>query len=85
MQLQVRMGGNVIYCGTVVAAKQAILSISETADLHAQQSLDCTHNLVKNTHKKLPVIDSSVCRNTLLMREVRGEWPDLFELTERLQ
>ncbi len=34
---------------------------------------------------KYPVSGSSVGENALLMPEVRGEWPDLFELIEKQQ
>lgn len=44
-----------------------------------QQSLKFTLNSAKK--KKRLVSDSSVARNALLMREVRGECPDWLELT----
>ena len=36
-------------------------------------------------NKKHSVRGSSACGNTLLMRVVNREWPDWFELTERLR
>lgn len=42
----------------------------------------CTKELGENDPRKHSVSCSSVDRNTLLMREVTGEWPDGFELTE---
>ena len=72
--------------GMVVGARRAGLSISETADLlgfSLQPSLGFTENGPKKN--KYPVSGSSVGGNALLMPEVRGEWPDWFELIERQQ
>jgi hypothetical protein len=52
-------------------------------DFHAQPSLGFTENGPKK--RKYPVSGSSVGANALLMPEVRGEWPDWFELIERQQ
>jgi hypothetical protein len=52
-------------------------------DFHAQTSLGFTENGPKK--RKYPVSGSSVGANALLMPEVRGEWPDWFELIERQQ
>lgn len=48
--------------------------------VHTQQSLVFTQNGVKK--KTAPVSGSSAGRNTMLMREVRGEQPGRFELAE---
>jgi len=50
-------------------------------DFHAQPSLGFTEYGPKE--RKYPVSGSSVGKNALLMPEVRGEWPDRFELIER--
>ena len=71
--------------GMVVGARRAGLSISGTADL---LGFSCTTiSRVENGPKKrkYPVSGSSVGENALLMPEVRGEWPDWFELIERQQ
>ncbi len=63
----------------VVGARRAGLSISKTADLLG--SLGFTE---KGTEKrKYPVSGSCVDENALLMSEVRGEWADWLEMTER--
>ena len=68
----------------IVGARQGGLSISETADLlgfsHTTVSRVCREWCEKQKH---PVSSSSVGRNALLMREVRGEGPDWSKLTGR--
>jgi hypothetical protein len=50
-------------------------------DFYALQSLEFTENgAINKTHS---VSGSSVGKNTLLMREVKGECLDSFKLTER--
>ncbi|XP_073782825.1 uncharacterized protein si:rp71-77l1.2 isoform X1 [Danio rerio] len=46
-----------------------------------------SRGFTKNGRKKrkYPVSDSSVGTNALLMPELRGEWPDWFQLIERQQ
>ena len=63
-------------CGMVVGARRAGLSISKT-------SLGFTENGPKK--RKYPVSGSCVDENALLMSEVRGEWADWLEMTERQQ
>ena len=64
----------------VVPASQKQLS---SWDFYALQSLEFTENgAINKTHS---VSGSSVGKNTLLMREVRGECPDALKLTERPQ
>ena len=67
--------------GRIIGAGQGGLSSSENADLlgFSHQSLEFAENGVKN--KKHPVSSSSVGKNYLLMREVRGERPDLLKVT----
>jgi len=48
-----------------------------------QPSIEFTGNGQKK--RKYPVSSSSVGENTLLMPEIRGEWPDWFKLIERQQ
>ncbi len=69
--------------GMVVGARRAGLSISKTADFHAQPSLGFTENGPKK--RKYPVSGSCVDENALLMSEVRGEWADWLEMIERQQ
>ena len=69
----------------IVGAIQGGLSISETAVF-----LGFSHTTVfkKNGVEKKcknPVSSSSVGKNTLLMRQVRGEWPGWFKLTGQLK
>ena len=66
--------------GIIVGARQGGLNISETAGL-TTVSRDL-QRMVRKT-KKHPVSSSSVGRNVLLMREVRGEGPDWSKLTGR--
>ncbi len=70
----------------VVGASLAGLSISETVNL---LGFSCTtiSKFTENGQKKrkYPVKGSFVGKNALLMPEVRGEWPDRFEPTERQQ
>ena len=65
---------------------KAGLSVSEITDLlgfsHTTVSRVFTQNGTKN--QKHPGSSSSVDGNILLMREVRGEWPDWLELTESI-
>ena len=68
-----------------VGARQAGLSISETADL-----LEFSHTMISRIYKerlrkKYLVNKSFMGKNALLMPEVRGEWTDWFELIERLK
>ena len=52
-------------------------------DSYALQSLEFTENgAINKTHS---VSGISVGKNPMLMREVRGECPDSFKLTERPQ
>ena len=70
--------------GMIVGAREGGLSISETADLLAfssATSLGFAENGAKN--QKRPVSSSSLGRNALLMKEVRGEGPDWSKLIER--
>lgn len=57
-------------------------------------SLDFDHGIIAgSTLAGLSILETdkqtisreSVLRNVLLMREVRGEWPNWMELTRRLQ
>ena len=72
--------------GMSVDAAHGESGIAEAAALlafYAIQSLEFTENgAINKTHS---VSGSSVGKNTLLMREVRGECPDSFKLTERPQ
>ncbi len=73
-------------CGVVVSARRVGLSISEAAGLlgfHAQPPLGFTENGLKK--RKYLVSSSSLGENALLMAEVRGQWPDRFELIEMQQ
>ena len=68
----------------VAGAKQAGLSISETADLRFSCiTIAFTENGSKN--RKYPVSGSCVDRNALMMCEVIGELADWFEMMERQQ
>ncbi len=72
--------------GMVVGARRAGLSISETADL-----LGFSHTTISRVtengpkKRKYTVSSSCVNENALLMSEVRREWTDWFEMTERQQ
>ncbi len=68
-------------CGVVVGARRAGLSIYW--DFHPQPSLGFTENGPKK--RKYLVSSSFVDENALLMSEVRGEWADWLEMTERQQ
>jgi len=70
--------------GMVVGARQAVLNISETADLlgFSYTSLGFTENALKK--RKYPASGSSVGENVWLLPDVR-EWLDWFELIERQQ
>ncbi len=61
-------------------------SISETPDL-LEFSLETISRVDQEWPEKdkYPVSGHSEGENALLMAEVRGEWPDWFELTERPQ
>jgi len=61
----------------VVGARWAGLSISETADL---LGFSCT--TISRVYREKYTVSGS--ENALLL-EVRGEWPDWFELIERQQ
>lgn len=86
MFTNIRVGKNVDLCdlnhGMLVDARQACLRISITADL-----LMFSHIAVSKVYtkwckkcKKHPVSSSSFSENAWLMREVRGERADCFEL-----
>lgn len=91
-QIQVKASGNVHInhqnrgMWRDCCARWTGLSISVTAVL-----LGSLHTTVSSVyaewHKnnKYPVSSSSMDGNDLLMIEVNGQWPDWFELTERLQ
>ncbi len=70
--------------GMVVGARRAGRSILKTADL-----LGFSHTTISRVtengpkKRKYPVSSSCVNKNTLLISEVRGEWADWFEMTER--
>jgi len=66
--------------GMAVGARRAGLSIPESPDL---LGFSRTDNGQKK--RKYPVSSSPVGKNALLKPEVRGEWPDWFELIERQQ
>ncbi len=72
--------------GMVVGARQAGLSISETADL-----LGLSHTTISRIYRewsekeKISSEGSCVDENALLMSEVRGEWADWLEMIERQQ
>ena len=72
--------------GMIVDATHGDSSISETAAflgfLRTTVSRVYREWCINKTHS---VSGSSVGKNTLLMREVRGECPDSFKLTERPQ
>ena len=75
-QTNVRMGCDLSDCGMIFGARQGSLNISETTDL--LNSRICREWCEKQEHS---VSSSSACKNTLLMREVRGEGPDGSKLT----
>lgn len=52
-------------------------------DFYAQKVVKVTQSDAENPKHK--VSNSYIDGNTLLMREVRGEWPDWLQLTEKLQ
>ncbi len=58
-------------CGMIVGARQAGLSVSETADLLGFSQT--TVSRVYSKIKKHPASSGSADGNALLMREVRGE------------
>ncbi len=75
----------------VVGARQAVLGIWETPDVmgfqilaHYMKTISRIYNIFPKK-SKYPVSNSSVGEHALLMLEVRGEWPDWFELIERQQ
>lgn len=71
----------------IVGVRWAGLRISQVADLrgftfpfNANDSSSILYRAVQKAFNE----SSSVCKNTLLMREVKGEWLDRFMLTGKV-
>ncbi|KAF7647059.1 hypothetical protein LDENG_00178000 [Lucifuga dentata] len=67
----------------VVGARQAGLSIAETADLLGFSRITISRVYRERSEKEK--ISSSLGENASLMPEVRGEWSDWFKMIERQQ
>ena len=65
----------------------ARVNISVTADLPVILTRNSLYSFPQNGAKikKQPVSGSSVDGSALVMREVNGEWPDWFKLTEGIR
>ncbi len=75
-----------IECGMVVCARRADLNIKKTAALLGFSRTTISRVYRERSEKrKYPVSGSFVDENALLISEVRGEWAELLEMTERQQ
>ncbi len=72
----------------VVGARRAGLSISKTADIleFPRTAISRVYSVwMVRKKRKHPVSGSCVDENALLMSEVREEWAEWLEMTERQQ
>lgn len=71
--------------GMIVGIRNIGASISDIVDLQKFSRTTSSRVYRERSEKQTLVSNSSVSKTTLLTKEVKEEWPDLFKLTGKRQ